>query len=272
MIRDMFQSRWLRMFVIMVVICLLSTVGLAQKADPADPRNESLGRELIEKAITARGGPSFNGIRTLVASGLFTPYQKGLSQTPTQFVNYIAYPDKERVEFGKGKRKDRRIQVNQGRSGWVYDGEVETIKDQTETQIKDYLEGLEYDLDRLLREGWKSAGVRVRYAGRSEIRPGERASMVIIELTPERQITLTFDPSNSLPMSLVYEKTGVSGLTRQEVRFFQYVRYDGVLFPNIIDFYRDGVQESRVTYQSIRVGAAVGPELFVKPVTVKGVK
>lgn len=250
----------------------LPATALAQKADPADPRNTEIGRELIEKVIAARGGPAYTGIRTLVATGLFTPYQKGMSQSPIQFIDYLAYPDRERVEFGRGKRKDRRIQVNVGRSGWVYDGDAETIKDQTELQIRDYLESGEYDIDRLLRGVWKDPGVRVRFGGKSELRPGERASIVLIELTPDRQLSLVLDPSTSLPISLSWEKVAGGTITRREVRYFQYVRYDGILFPNIVDFYLDGLQESRVNYQTIRVGAPVGPELFVKPATSKDIK
>lgn len=246
--------------------------GRAQRADPKDPRNEQIGRELLTKAIAARGGPLYTGIRTISASGIFTPFEKGMSQIPSPFENFIIYPDRERVEFGKGKKKDRRIQVNEGRTGWVYDGDAQTIKDQTAQQIDDYLEGTEFDLDRLLRMNLADPARKVRFAGREELRPGERADVVSIEIGPERQVTILLDRTTSLPITLIYEKSGSAGNQRQEVRFFQYVRYDGVLFPNIIDFYRDGIQESRVNYQSIRLNQAIGAQLFVKPATIKDVR
>ena len=249
-----------------------SAGALAQKADPQDPRNLEIGKELIEKSIAARGGTAYTQYLTLVATGQFTPYDKGLSQIPMPFVNYIVYPDRERVEFGKGKKKDRRIQVNQGKTGWVYDGDAETLKDQTSQQIADYLEGLEYDIDRILRGAWQSPEVKVRFAGREEIRPGERANVVALEFSPDRIIYLWLDRSTNLPLSLVYEKTGAGGLRKHEVRFFQYIKYDGVFFPNIVDFYRDGVQESRVNYQSVKIGGPLGEELFAKPASAKAIK
>lgn len=249
-----------------------SAGALAQKADPQDPRNLEIGKELIEKSIAARGGTAYTQYLTLVATGQFTPYDKGLSQIPMPFVNYIVYPDRERVEFGKGKKKDRRIQVNQGKTGWVYDGDAETLKDQTNQQIADYLEGLEYDIDRILRGAWQSPEVKVRFAGREEIRPGERANVVALEFSSDRLIYLRLDRSTNLPLSLVYEKTGAGGLRKHEVRFFQYIKYDGVLFPNIVDFYRDGVQESRVNYQSVKIGGPLGDELFAKPASAKAIK
>jgi len=50
------------------------------------------------------------------------------------------------------------------------------------------------------------------------------------------------------------------------------VTYDGVRFPNILDFYRDGIQESRVNYQSIRIGVSIRDDLFLKPASVKAIK
>ncbi|MFM8392708.1 MAG: hypothetical protein ACKOB4_02135 [Acidobacteriota bacterium] len=244
----------------------------AQRADPRDPQNSSRGRELLKKTIAARGGQLYTAIRSITATGLFTPFEKGLSQIPTSFENFIIYPDRERVEFGKGKKKDRRLQVNVGRGGWVYDGDAQTLKDQNDQQLADYLEGTEIDLDRLLRGNLDAPERKIVYAGREELRPGERAEMVTIELDQERQVSILLDRTSYLPISLVYEKSRSGSVTRQEIRFFQYVQYDGILFPNIIDFYRDGVQESRVTYQSIRINREIDERLFAKPASIKEVK
>ena len=265
--------------IVLLVLCVMcgsTEIVLAQRADLADPRSRLIGQELLKKVVTARGGAAYTGIRTIIASGQFTPFDKGLSGNPSIFTNYVAYPDRERVEFGKGKKKDRRIQVNTGRSGWVYDGDAQTIKDQTAKQIEDYLEAFDFDLDRILRDSrsWGSddAGLRIRFYGREELRPGERADVVLIEPGPGRQILIWIDRKTSLPISVTYEKSGAAGLSRQEIRFHQYIDYDGVVFPNIVDYYRDGVQESRVNYQSIRLNTVVSDGLFVRPVTIKDVK
>jgi hypothetical protein len=264
-----------KIFVMIFGIALvvgLTTMTQAQKTDLNDTQAKERGMELINKAISARGGFLYLNFKTLTATGQFTPYEKGLSQIPIQFLDIIVYPDKERVEFGKGKKKDRRIQVNAGTSGWIYDGETETLKDQTDKQIQSFVEGREYDIDYILRRGWKEQGVEVRYKGREEVRPGERADVVIIQLKPEKIIYLWLNRNDHLPMSLIYEKMGEDGLIKQEVRFFQYVQYDGVNFPNIIDFYRDGIQESRINYQSIKLDEPAGEELFVKPASAKAIK
>jgi len=278
-VEDLRQNYLVRAAVRLVFIVVGLTIlsggaleALAQRADLRDPQNSQRGRELLKMSIAARGGQSYTGIRTITATGLFTPFDKGLSQNPSSFENFIVYPDRERVEFGKGKKKDRRLQVNVGRTGWVYDGDAQTLKDQNDQQLADYVEGTEIDLDRLLRGNLDDPQRRIVYAGREEVRPGERAEMVMIELDANRQISILLDRANHLPISLIYEKSRNGSLTRQEIRFFQYVSYDGVLFPNIVDFYRDGVQESRVTYQTIRLNKEIDGRLFAKPASIKEVK
>jgi hypothetical protein len=261
-----------RIFLIINVLVVLTISAQAQKTDPKDPNNVRRGQELIKQAIEARGGLRYLTFRSVEATGQFTQYEKGLSQIPIQFLDVIVYPDKERVEFGKGKKKNKKIQVNVGKTGWVYDGDAETIKDQTDKQIQAHLEGLDYDLDRLLRSGWKEEGVEVGYAGREETRPGERADVVALELQSDRKIQLLLDQRTHLPMSLIYEKPGDEGLVKHEVRFNQYVPYDGALFPNIVDFYRNGIQESRVNYQSIKLDPKIDDDIFTKPASVKAIK
>src|SRR5437867_3227214 len=82
-------------------------------------------------------------------------------------------------------------------------------------------------------------------------------------------VYLALDGHTHLPMSVSYEETGEKGVSKNEVRFFQYVVYDGVKFPNVVDFYRDGVQASRVNYESIKLDAPIPETLFTKPASVK---
>lgn len=254
------------------ILALVSLPALAQKADPKDPKNAELGVQLIKQVIDARGGARYLSFKTLEAQGQFTQFDKGASANPVPFTDWIVFPDKERVDFGRGKKKNRRIQVNTGKTGWVYDGDAETLKDQTDKQIQTHLEGAEYDIDRILRGGWQMAGVVVRFAGREELRPGERADVVSIELKPEHTVYLWLDRMTHLPISLIYEKFGEGRLIKNEVRFNQYVAYDGVKFPNIVDFYRDGFQEARVNYSSIKLDAPIGDDIFAKPASVKAIK
>lgn len=262
----------LKMAGIGCVALLLAITALGQRVDPNDPKNAERGAELIKQAVQARGGERFLSFTNIMSTGMFTPFQKGISQFPIQFIDWIIYPDKERTEFGKGKKKNRTIQVNVGNTGWIYDGEAETLKDQSDKQIQEHLEGLEVDIDRLLRAAVKGDGVEVGFAGREEMRPGERADAIAIRLKSDRTAYLLIDPKTHLPMSLSYEKTEDGALVKREIRYAQFVDYDGVKFPNIVDFYRDSIQTGRINIQSIKLNTPVSDELFAKPASAKAIK
>jgi outer membrane lipoprotein-sorting protein len=251
---------------------LLTISAHAQRANPNDPKNIERGAELIKQAVSARGGERFMSVTNILTNGMYTPFVKGLSQLPRQFVDWIVYPDKERTEFGKGKKKNRVIQVNAGKTGWVYDGETETLKDQTDKQIEEYLESVDFDIDRLLRAAAKGAGVEAGFAGREETRPGERADVVALKFKSDRIAYLLLDQQTHLPLSLSYEKAEDNGLTKQEIRYNQYVDYDGVKYPNIVDYYRDSVQTIRLNIQSVKLNTQVSDDLFAKPASAKAVK
>jgi hypothetical protein len=245
----------------------------AQKADPNDPQNVEKGKQLLAAAVEARGGAAYLNFKTLTATGQYTPFEQGMSTVPIPFNDYIVYPDRERVEFGRNRKmKDRRIQVNTGARGWVYDGDAQTLKDQDEKQVKSFQEGLETDLDRILREAWRQPGVEVRFYGREETRPGERADVVSIKLRENLTAHLMLHPHTRLPMSLSYERDGEQGVVRHEYRFNQYVTYEGVKFPNIVDYYRNGIQASRVNYQEIKLNQPIPDALFAKPESAKAIK
>jgi hypothetical protein len=251
----------------------LAAPAFAQKADPQDPQNIEKGKQLLRQVVEARGGAAYLNFNTMVATGQYTPFDQGVSTTPMPFIDYVVYPDKERVDFNhKKKMKDRKIQVNTGTTGWTYDGDAQVLKDQDEKQIRSFLEGLETDLDHVLRDALKKPSIEVRFFGREETRPGERADVVTIQVKPNLMLFLTLNSYTHLPMSLTYEKAGEKGVVKHEYRFNQYVPYDGVKFPNIVDYYQNGIQVSRANYQDIKLNQPVAETLFVKPASAKAVK
>ena len=262
-----------QILVILISILVGMTSAFAQKADPDDPTNGEKGKKLLQKVIAARGGDDFLNYKTIQSSGQWTPFEQGMSTVPIPFTDWVIFPDKERTEFGKSrKKKDRKIQVNTGKSGWFYDGEAETLKEQDEKKLQSYQEAIDTDIDRILRSAVQQKETEVKFFGREETRPGERADVVSIKLKSGINLFLMIDPYTSLPMSLSYEKAGEKGPEKYEFRYNQYIVYDGVKFPNIVDLFRDRIQLSRVNYESIKLNVAIADSLFVKPASAKDVK
>ena len=252
------------------VFFLLAAAAFAQKVDPTDPSNIEKGKKLLQQTIEARGGAGPLAYRTMEAHGQWSPYDQGHSTTPIPFQDFLVFPDKERTDFGKGKKKDRKINVNVGTTGWVYDGDAETLKDQNDKQIKDFQDSRETDIDTVLRAALQDKKAEVSYYGRQETRPGERADVIQVKLKTTFLIML--DPSSKLPATMSYEKAEEQGTARYEYRFAQYVPYDGLKFPNIVDLYKNGIQISRVNYQSIKLNVDIPETLFAKPANVKAIK
>ena len=249
---------------------------LVPLAAPAQEENDAGKAEaLIGDAIKALGGEAYLNVRTIVGRGLYTAFEKGVSGIPSEFVDYVVYPDRERTEFGKGDQKF--IQTNAGDSGWIYDASQKLIRDQTGEQVKNFKQGQRYDLNLLLRRGWKEPGTKLVYIGRREIWRNTFSEAIRVVYADGYSVTLHFDPRAKLPYMIEYRaeyknqddevKTGDN-----QIRFFRWVDYNGVQFPTVQDFYRDGKQSARVNYETVTLNGAVADKLFAKPTNVKEVK
>ena len=85
--------------------------------------------------------------------GKYSVLKEGAVASFQSFVDVMVYPDKERAEFRGGGSS--LIQVNTGDTGWVYDGDQDVIKVQTETQVANFKQAIRTSLDHLLRGHWK---------------------------------------------------------------------------------------------------------------------
>src|ERR1044071_2377835 len=109
----------------MIFLLVLSLLFAQTPASSVDQKSQ----EIIDHAIEALGGQKYLGVQTVTGKGFFTSYKDGMSQIPARFLDYIAYPDRERTEFtGAGIRT---IQTNVGETGWLFDGAVKKISDQS---------------------------------------------------------------------------------------------------------------------------------------------
>jgi hypothetical protein len=217
------------------------------------------------------GGSAYMGVRSVVGQGLFTPYRDGQSTVPVKFVDYIVYPDRERTEFrGQGLKI---IQTNTGDTGWVYDGESKTLKDATPQQVADFRLSLRASFDNLLRGVWRKEGARLSYIGRREAGLGQRNEAVRLVYPDDLTIEFEVGARDARPAKIIYKRKDAKGEeVQEEDRLAQHVMVNGILAPFIIDHYRNGVQSSRINYESIEFNRAVADALFVRPASAKDIK
>ena len=252
---------------LMLVVVLIAPTASAQDGDDKDPARAAA---LVRDAVKARGGDAFLSVRSVVTRGQYTGYEKGVSGNPASFVDYVVYPGRERTEFGKGDTKV--IQTNSETTNWVYEAMQRMIRDQTDEQVKGFQQGLRYDLDNLLRTAANQKGVKLTYLGRREAWKNTFSEAIRVEFDDGGSAVLHFDSRSKLPLMIEYKAITAEGAVNSESRYYRWVEFGGIQFPTLQDFYRDGKQSARVSYDTVTFNEAVPDKLFVKPGSIKEVK
>jgi hypothetical protein len=252
---------WLVAFVMMA-----ANVAVAQEQDENDAAK---ALALVRAAIAARGGEAYLKVQQTVTRGQYTAYEKGVSGNPLAFVDYIA-PNRERTEFGKSDYKY--VQANSEIANWVYDAKAKQIKDQTDDQVKNFKQGARYDLDNLLRAANSQQGVKLAYLGRREPWRSTFSEAVRVEYADGGVATIHFDARSHLPLSVEHQTITEKGPAKSETRYFRWVDFGGVQFPTIQDFFVEGVQSARVSFDDVNLNANIPDKLFARPANIKEVK
>jgi hypothetical protein len=254
---------------------ILFLVGTFHFAIAQEGNDTAKAEALIRDVIKTRGGDAYLKVRSVIGRGTYTAFEKGESGLPSEFVDYVVYPNRERTEFGKGDHKY--IQTNSGDEGWIYEAAQKAIRPQTEEQVKNFTEGLRHDLDNLLKQGWQEQGTKLIYVGRREIWKNTFSEAIRVEFADGLSLTLHIDARAKLPLMIEYARKyknedGEERLGDNQVRFFRWINFGGIQFPTIQDSYRNGKQTMRVNYDSVNINAQIPDKLFAKPNNIKDVK
>lgn len=262
-----------------ILIGILFSAGacLAQTdaAAPASSRDEK-AEQIVQKAIQVVGGDTYLNVKTVIGRGFFTEYRGGGPLVPLRFIDYVAYPDRERTEFsGDGNRI---IQTNFKNEGWLFDAAAKTLKDQTPKQVEDFHRAMRTSLENLLRGWWRKDGATLSYVGRREASLGRRNETVKLTYEDGFWIEYEFAAIEGSPAKAIYKRehkdpnTGEMVETLEEDRFLRPITTSGVTSSFVIDHFRNGEQTSRINYESIEYNKPLADSLFTKPENIKAVK
>jgi hypothetical protein len=265
---------WANMLLVLL-ICSLS-VGQSSALKPQENSAESKAEAILKRAVEVLGGSNYLNVRTVVGRGFFTPYQAGISQVPVRFLDYIAYPNRERTEFTSSGV--RTIQTNSGDVGWVFDGAVKTITDMKAEQVDDFKRSMRTSLENVLRGWWRQEGAKLSYVGRREAGLARRNETVRLTYPNGFWIEYEFSAQEGLPAKAIYKRnrnnpdSGESEETIEEDRFAKPITINGITAPWVIDHFTNKVQTSRINYESIEYNRPLPDALFAKPENVKSIK
>ncbi len=268
----------------LVVLLLFTTAVLSQNTTPTNPVSNTAaassavggaGKEkaeaILQRAIETLGGRAYLDIRTIIGRGLFTQFQDGRSGLPSQFLDYLIFPDRERTEFrAQGVRT---IQTNVGTTGWIYDGATRTLRDMTPKQTDDFRFAMRTSVDNLLRGWWRKEEAQLSYVGRREAGLARRNEAVRLTYRDGFSVEFEFGAKDFLPAKSLYKRTIENQEeVAEEDRFAQYIKIGGVTLPLVIDHFRAGVQTSRINYELVEFNQSIPDSLFARPIDVKALK
>lgn len=247
-----------------ILICVVS--NFAQGPSTGNEKANAV----IAKAVQSLGGERYLNVKTQVGKGKFSVLREGAVLSFQSFVDVIVFPDKERTEF---RATGTRItQVNTGDTGWIFDGEQELIKVQTEAQIANFKTGIRTSLDNLLRGYWKGEA-ELSYVGRRAATLGKRND--VVKLVYKDGFTVEFElaSDDGLPQKAIYTRKNIDGEDiKEEDRYAQFIDVGGIKAPFIIDRHTDGKPSSRINFESVEFNRNISDAIFAKPASVKEAK
>lgn len=268
-----------RRFIVTPLLLVLSCAAVSAQQDSApkpSPQDPAKAEAILNRAIEVLGGSSYLNVKTVVGRGFYTAFQDGISQLPSRFLDYIAYPDRERTEFtGAGIRV---IQTNTGDTGWLYDGATKSLNDMKSPQVEDFKRGMRTSVENLLHGWWKKEKATLSYVGRREAGLARRNDTVRVTYPDGFWVEYEFAVKEGLPEKVIYKTTRKKPDSEEteevteEDRLQKPIAIAGVTAPWVIDHSTNGVQTSRINYESIEYNTALADSLFAKPTDIKKLK
>lgn len=253
---------------IWIFIFILGLASLAVFSQEGEQQDEK-ARAIVDRAVNVLGGRTYLGVSTQIGRGKFSILRDGAVISFQSFYDVIVFPDKERTEFRSGRSRD--VQTNFNGGGWVYDGDLDVIRDQTEIQLANFKRGMRVSLDNLLRGHWQDEA-KLTYVGRRAYTLGRRND--VVKLTYDDGLVVEFEfADDGTPVKAIHKRTNADGeVIVEEDRYAQFVSVGGIRTPFIIDRFTNGVHTSRINYESVEYNKPVEGSYFAKPSDVKSLK
>lgn len=259
---------------VILSVFLLFSVTAAKAQTP--PSVDEKSQAIINRALEVVGGQRYLNVQTVIGKGFYSEFKENVPQVPMKFVDYLAYPDRERTEFTQFGIKT--IQTNAGDTGWMFDGAVKKISDQSPKQIEEFKRTMRTTVENLLKGWWRDEGGKVTYVGRREAGLAKRNETVRLTYPDGFWIEYEFGARDGYPAKIIYKRmrrdmdSGDQVETTEEDVLLKFITVDGISAPWVIDHFVDGKQTSRINYESIQYNPRLADTLFAKPADIKAIK
>ena len=268
----------MKISLVILFLCLgFASISQAQttSAPPASSVDEK-SKAIIDRAVEVLGGANYLNVKSVIGRGFYTIIHEGESQLPQRFLDYIVYPDRERTEFTSLGIKT--IQTNSGDTGWMFDGAVKKISDQSPAQVEEFKRVMRTSLENLLRGWWQKEGGKIVYVGRREAGLAKRNETIRLTYPNGFWIEYEFGARDGLPSKVLYKRmrrdpdSGDQVETTEEDQLLKFITVQGVTAPWVVDHFVNGKQTTRINYENVQYNQPIDDALFAKPTDVKKIK
>ena len=247
----------------------LSSSALAQEEN-RKPELKEKAEAVLKNAIQNLGGEKYLQVKTQIGRGKFSIIREKTIISFQTFIDIIVFPDKERTEFRGGGV--RTVQTNTGQTGWVFDGDAGLIKVQDEKQIENFKRGMSVSLDNLLRGHWRGEA-ELSYVGKRPATLGKRNEVVKLKYKDGLIVEFEFASDDGLPIKAIHKRLNADNEEiKEEDRYAQFLNFNGIRTPFIIDRFVNGVQSSRINYEFVEFNRSIPDSIFAKPSNLKELK
>ncbi|MFN2502567.1 MAG: hypothetical protein ABR530_11240, partial [Pyrinomonadaceae bacterium] len=134
-----------KIFRVLLLTAVVSAfVSAYTQENDASPESRQKAAAIVAKAVQNMGGDNYLRVTSQVGKGKFSVLRENVVVSFQTFTDVMVFPDKERTDFkGNGSRL---TQVNTGITGWVFDGDQDLIKIQTENQVANFKQSMRTSL------------------------------------------------------------------------------------------------------------------------------
>jgi outer membrane lipoprotein-sorting protein len=245
----MIKSQLTRLIAVLIAGAFLFT--------PSRAGAQSQSRDVINQTIKALGGPAFLDVKEIQTAGRFFSFKKGELVSSDYFADFIKFPDMERTEFGREKKKT--ITINKGTQGWIINPKEKEVEPQPVAQSDDFLISFKTSIDYVLRFVLTQPQTTVQSLG-NEIIDFKRADVIEIRDPSKNLIRFYIDRGTRLPMKMQVRRSNEREI-REDI-FGNWHNFQGVMTPMFVTRSVDGLKTMEIRLESAAYNPGLDDSLF----------
>ena len=171
-----------------------------QAADEAGAKNAQKARAALDAMVQALGGPAWLNMKNQMREGRVAAFFHGTpSEGTTEYWEYHAWPDHDRIEFTKHRDV---VQFYLGRDGWevTYRGK----KPLPQEQVDDYLRRRDHSIETVVKSWLNDPKTILVYEGQ-HLAERHLADQVTLISGQNEAVTILMDTQTHLPLRRTFE-------------------------------------------------------------------